>query len=344
MEIPGPLKLVVAVGGIFFSFGYFALLQEDLFKKPYGGERFKSTFFMMVAERGVNALVAFTFLMIFGGSGLKVPVGIISVSGATQMLAMASSNEALRYVSYPTQVLGKSCKMVPVMLFGILIGGKFSEYGMSDYLQVLIVTVGVVVFNFGAPVKAGKGGQADSTYGLALIAFSLALDGATGGIQDRVKTNIKKLNEGKDAKAGAASAKAGEAPKKAASLSPFESMLYTNLSGAIVALVFCALTGQIATGLAFCQRSEEFVWALVSFSLCSAMGQCFIYYTIAEFSPLLLATVTTTRKIFSTLVSVFRDPSNSLNEMQWAGCMLVFAGIIGEQIASFASGGKKKKH
>ena len=51
------------------------------------------------------------------------------------------------------------------------------------------------------------------------------------------------------------------------------------------------------------------MWALVSFSLCSAMGQCFIYYTIAEFSPLLLATVTTTRKIFSTLVSVFRDPS-----------------------------------
>ncbi len=74
--------------------------------------------------------------------------------------------------------------------------------------------------------------------------------------QDRVKTNIKKLNEGKDAKSAAASAKAGEAPKKPSGLSPFESMLYTNLSGAIVALVFCALTGQIATGLAFCQRSE----------------------------------------------------------------------------------------
>jgi hypothetical protein len=27
-----------------------------------------------------------------------------------------------RYVSYPTQVLGKSCKMVPVFLMGILIG------------------------------------------------------------------------------------------------------------------------------------------------------------------------------------------------------------------------------
>jgi len=343
MEIPGPLKLVVAVGGIFFSFSYFAILQEDLFKKPYGGERFKSTFFMMVAERGVNALVALVFILIFGGSGLKVPIGAISVSGATQMLAMASSNEALRYVSYPTQVLGKSCKMVPVMLFGILIGGKFSEYGLSDYLQVIVVTVGVVVFNFGAPVKHGKGGQADSAYGLSLIAFSLALDGATGGIQDRVKKSVKELNTpkptGKDAKPSD-----GKPAGKGPSLSPFESMLYTNLSGAVVALIFCFATDQVASGPAFCQKSEEFVKALAAFSLCSAMGQCFIYYTIAEFSPLLLATVTTTRKIFSTLVSVFRDPSNSLNEMQWAGCLLVFAGIIGEQVASAASGGKKKGH
>ena len=138
LPIPRPIKLALAVGGIFFSFSYFALLQEDLFKKLYAGERFKSTFFMMVAERGVNALVAFIFLLvsgppksaefplrarhlrsktrrigrisrspppqILGGSGLKLPIDAISISGATQMLAMASSNEALKYVSYPTQV------------------------------------------------------------------------------------------------------------------------------------------------------------------------------------------------------------------------------------------------
>lgn len=34
------------------------------------------------------------------------------------------------------QVLGKSCKMVPVMLFGILIAGKAKDYSISDYLQV----------------------------------------------------------------------------------------------------------------------------------------------------------------------------------------------------------------
>ena len=93
------------------------------------GEKFKSTFFMMVAERGINALVALMFItvssqscnmaatlasqwsdirnplhQIFGGSGLKIPIKEIFISGTTQMLAMAASNEALRYVSYPTQV------------------------------------------------------------------------------------------------------------------------------------------------------------------------------------------------------------------------------------------------
>ena len=43
-------------------------------------------------------------MQIFGGSGFKIPTGDIFLSGASQMLAMAASNEALRYVSYPTQV------------------------------------------------------------------------------------------------------------------------------------------------------------------------------------------------------------------------------------------------
>lgn len=328
------IKMSIAVAGIFGSFGYFAILQEDLFKKQYGadakgegGQKFKSTFFMMVAERGINALVAMVFLVIGGGSKCMVPVAEIAVSGGTQMMAMASSNEALRYVSYPTQVLGKSCKMVPVFLMGILIGGK--KYDWTMYFQVAVVTAGVVVFNFGAPVKAGKGGGADSSYGLGLICFSLVLDGLTGGLQDKVKNTVKTLNPEKGA---------------GAKLSMFESMLYTNLSGAVIALVLCAATGQIQEGIAFCEMGgAPFIKALVSYSVCSALGQCFIYFTITEFSPLLVSTVTTTRKIFSTVYSVFRNPDNSLNEMQWAGCGLVFFGILFEMVAG-AMKGKQKAH
>ena len=33
------------------------------------------------------------------------------------------------------QVLGKSCKMVPVMVGGIVLGGKWQEYKLIDYIQ-----------------------------------------------------------------------------------------------------------------------------------------------------------------------------------------------------------------
>ena len=123
-------------------------------------------------ERLINAAVALVGLLSFGPSGLKIPHLDIFNSGVSQMLAMASSNEALRYVSYPTQVLGKSCKMVPVMAGGLLLGGK--SYTVFEYLQVALITGGVVVFNFGGKKKGGD--AADSTYGLVLIALSLIMD------------------------------------------------------------------------------------------------------------------------------------------------------------------------
>ena len=71
--------------------------------------------------------------------------------------------------------------MVPVMAGGIALGGK--TYSMIEYLQVLMITSGVVVFNFGGKKKGG--GSADSPYGLGLIAFSLLMDAFTGGLQAR---------------------------------------------------------------------------------------------------------------------------------------------------------------
>jgi UDP-galactose transporter B1 len=97
-------KLIFACAGIFFSFSYFAVLQEDVYKKDYGGEKFAFTFFALLVERGINAAVALLGILVLGGSGVKIPYMQIFNSGVSQVLAMAASNEALRYVSYPTQV------------------------------------------------------------------------------------------------------------------------------------------------------------------------------------------------------------------------------------------------
>ena len=51
-------------------------------------------------------------------------------------------------------------------------------------------------------------------------------------------------------------------------------------------------------------------------------------YMITQFGPLELTAVTTTRKIFTTLYSVFRNPANRLAMGQWGGCGLVFVGML----------------
>ena len=84
----------------------------------------------------------------------------------------------------------------------------------------------------------------------------------------------------------------------------------------------------LADGIEFTRRHPAFARAIGAYALSSVIGQLFVYYTITEFDSLVLSTVTTTRKIFSTLYSVFRDPSNTLSTMQWSGCGMVFLGIF----------------
>lgn len=85
-----------------------------------------------------------------------------------------------------------------------------------------------------------------------------------------------------------------------------ESMLWTNLSGCIVALLFAFLSGHLFSGIKFGMKNPQVLNAILVYSISSAVGQNFVYYTLTQFNPLVLTTVTTTRKIFSTLFSVFR--------------------------------------
>jgi UDP-galactose transporter B1 len=100
---------VAGIVGVFTAFSFFAILQQDVYKKEYdfngAKTKFTQTLFMMACERSINSIVAFVAMTVFGGSGLKVPLQEMTVSGVTQMISMSSSNEALRYVSFTTQVL-----------------------------------------------------------------------------------------------------------------------------------------------------------------------------------------------------------------------------------------------
>ncbi len=87
--------------------------------------------------------------------------------------------------------------------------------------------------------------------------------------------------------------------------------------------------------------NPEVLSKIIKFALCSAVGQSFIFFTIANFDPLVLSTVTTTRKIFSVLLSIFLK-GHSLSMVGWSGIALACGGIMSELVVK--SGGKAKAH
>ena len=91
---------------------------------------------------------------------------------------------ALAHISYPAMVLGKSCKLVPVMLMNTLLYGR--RFARHKYLVIALVTSGITMFMGFGDQKSGKGHNSspDEVKGSSII--NLAIDGATNSTQDEI--------------------------------------------------------------------------------------------------------------------------------------------------------------
>ena len=197
-----------------------------------------------------------------------------------------------RYVSFPIQVLAKSCKMVPVMITKALFFNQ--KYSMREYLMVILVTIGIVIFRM-----KDKSGTENSWYGILLLVVSLAADGLTGPNQDECK---RKYNA-----------------------SSHQIMFYCNL-WALGYLVVGLVTYDGFAGIDYILNSPVLLPKILLFCSASALGQNFIFYVLHSYGALVLATVTTTRKFFTVLASIVYY-GHDLSSQQWVGVAFVTAGM-----------------
>ena len=313
--LPDGVKLLIGAGGIYGAFLYYGSLQEDVFRFVAPDETsFKQAWFLQVLEALANVIIGFVGMQVTGATK-GIPLRMFGISGAAQVTAKACTSLALANgLSFPVATLAKSGKMAPVMLGSLVLGG--AKYEMREYLQVAAIIGGTAIVSLG---KKKGGGPSSSMLGVFYIVMSLVLDGVTAGFQKRLKTET---------------AKVGVKPK------PYDFMFWTNLFMCLTACVIAAALGEIQSGAAFLIANPEIMSKIIKFAICSAVGQSFIFYTIANFDPLVLSTVTTTRKIFSVLLSIFLK-GHSLSVMGWSGITLACAGILSELQAAKGKGGKK---
>jgi UDP-galactose transporter B1 len=302
--LPDSMKLLIGAGGIYAAFLYYGSLQEDVFRYVSAdGNSFKQAWFLQVLEALANVIIGFAGMQLTGATK-GIPLRMFGISGAAQVSAKACTSLALANgLSFPVATLAKSGKMAPVMVGSLLLGG--ATYELREYLQVAAIIGGTAIVSLG---KKKGGGDGSSMMGVLYIVGSLVLDGVTAGFQKRLKTET---------------AKVGVKPK------PYDFMFWTNFFMCLTAIVIAGVLGEITSGMAFMVANPLILSKIVKFAICSAVGQSFIFYTIANFDPLVLSTVTTTRKIFSVLLSIFLK-GHSLSVMGWSGIAMSCAGILSE--------------
>lgn len=146
-------KLLICATGIFVCYFYFGMLQEKITRGQYGDENNKEKFTYMFALVFVQCLVNYVFAKTILMTVMKQGDDSTSTlyyasSSLTYFLAMVCSNMALQFVSYPTQVIGKAGKPIPVMILGVLLGNKVHDICTIYILDCIITNKSLIIISF----------------------------------------------------------------------------------------------------------------------------------------------------------------------------------------------------
>jgi solute carrier family 35 (UDP-galactose transporter), member B1 len=289
------------------------LTGKNYYQKSVGGD----------IQTVANVVVALVWQRVEGRrtpSKMSLNHPLLFLTSSCYVLAMAASNESLRFVSYPVAVLGKSCKMIPTMVMGLLIERR--QYKLQQWCAALCISCGIALFHISRLQDTNDDNSHFSTKndnywkGMLLLFLSLCMDGLLGACQGMLKRPDSKDKQ---------------RPPTAV-----ETMLFVNLYALVLLVPMAVASGQWYDGLRLLMRNGPLQSNVAILNAVVAVGQIFIFLTITWYSSLVTTTITTTRKFFTILFSVLHF-GHAFSIGQWTSVVLVFSGLY----LSIATEGKE---
>ncbi|XP_076038298.1 adenosine 3'-phospho 5'-phosphosulfate transporter 2 [Oratosquilla oratoria] len=220
---------------------------------------------------------------------------------------MGFSNSSVGYLNYPTQVIFKSCKLIPVMIGSVIILGK--RYSPLEVIACLCMSIGLIWFTL-----------ADSTVqpefqliGVLLVSSALLCDAIIGNVQEGA---MKKYQEGTT-----------------------HVVLYSYSLGFFIILIGLLCTNKLFAGISFAMEHPWEVYGRASlFSLAGFCGVQVVLQLVSQFGALVAVTVTTCRKAVTICLSFFLFAKPFTLQYLWGGLLVV----IGIYISIYAKNFKDR--
>lgn len=287
--------------GVFFFFLLNSSVEEFTFKQlkdfHYG---WYLTFFELLCF-SVFAVLDRLFLShepILAHNASFKQHGIVA---AAMTASRGLTNVSLQFLSYPTQIIFKSMKLITVMIGSlVMLKASFTIY---EYLTALSLVIAAIMFSFGDADSSGKHSVSDSKandklfQGIIIVLFSLVGDALHSTTQDKLLRQFQSTTS--------------------------ECMLFTNLFASLASLVYIIYTGELFAALAYCSLYPiAYVLFVVRSAVIYLGVLCFIL--LIKSSGVVVATgVTTVRKILSILLSFIVFPKVWSNKYLFGGLFFV---------------------
>jgi adenosine 3'-phospho 5'-phosphosulfate transporter B2 len=293
--------------GVILSLLGHGVLQERIMAMPFDGENFQSSTFVVFSNRVVAA--AFSFVMVLLRKeqlSHSAPLRKYCLVSFANFAAAVCQYEALKWVAFSVQLLGKSFKMIPVMFWAIAMSGK--RYPASQWCISLMVTAGVVAFMAGGNISSPRVEAQhhwQSMYGIFLLGMFLLADSFASTFQEKLFADHKTTK--------------------------YNQMLYVNLCSSTISLLALVSSGELIPSLAFCAEHPRFPLDALALSGASVTSQFFIVSMVKDFGALALAATMNVRQLLSILLSCWTY-GHSLTIFQVLALVVVFATLLSKSI------------
>uniref|UniRef100_A0A1I8HFE2 Adenosine 3'-phospho 5'-phosphosulfate transporter 1 n=1 Tax=Macrostomum lignano TaxID=282301 RepID=A0A1I8HFE2_9PLAT len=199
-------RLVGCFLGLQAAYLTWGVLQEQVMTTVYhagdgtagAGEKFTDSQFLVFTNRLLAGCVATCLLVACrlaqgdnsSTSAVETEASVLDYAycSLSNVLSAWCQYEALLFVSFPTQVLAKACKIVPVMLMGKLVSRR--TYRLDEYGTAVLISAGTSIFLLSSSSKSSvrhhQSVSGDSLSGSALLAGYMLFDSFTSTWQSRL--------------------------------------------------------------------------------------------------------------------------------------------------------------
>lgn len=304
---PKYTSICVTVIGIYVCYIISTVIQEGIYEyrnngaDSIGGDRFESASLLLFIKSLVNFVFSSTMAHITKIDRVKMGGTVANSCAGMRFIGTLLSIYSLNFISYPYAVLGKSVKIVPVLISEFIVKG--TPPSSRRCLSVLVTTMGMVLFSSDKILGGGGGEENQHIEGFILLGLSLCMDGALASAQSMLlrKTVVKQCS--------------------------VSTMIFMSKWQTILSFFTMIVSWNAKGGIVFCLNNFTVIKLIIASSIVESMGQVFLYSMIVKHGAFKTAIVTTLRKFFTIIISIGVF-GHELSHVQWFSIFFVFIGVL----------------